>query len=104
LKNAWLALGTCALILASCSSGASSRRPDLEGDQAAVRTAVEAYLKGMLPPGDVAGMLSPFADSAHYLVAGEPTSALARQSDGAWRIIYHMYNSDHPTPPTVTAK
>lgn len=167
MKNAWLVAGSCALILASCSSGASSRTPDLEGDRAAVRSAVEAYLKGMLPPGDVTGMLSPFADSAHYLAAGEPTfkgreairtffqgyvdaftlgpttyaihdvrvsgdlavvvvsateeftdkqsgvvyrddfkgiSALTRQRDGSWRIIYHTYNSDHPTPPIVPAK
>lgn len=31
-------------------------------------------------------------------------SALTRQSDGAWRILSHTYNSDHPAPPTVTAK
>ncbi len=31
-------------------------------------------------------------------------SALSRDPDGTWRIIYHMYNSDHPTPPTVVAK
>jgi uncharacterized protein (TIGR02246 family) len=167
VKNVWLVVGSGILILLGCRSGATPRAPDMEADRAAVRTAVEAYLKGMLPPGDVTEMLSPFADSAHYLAAGEPTfkgreairtffqgyvdaftlgpttytvhdvrvsgdlavavvsateeftdkqsgvvyredfkgmSALARQPDGGWRIIYHMYNSDHPTPPTVAAK
>jgi uncharacterized protein (TIGR02246 family) len=167
LKNAWLAVVSGALILASCSSASSSPKPDVDADRAAVRSAVEAYLKGMLPPGDVAGMLSPFADSAHYLAAGEPTfkgrepirsffqsyvdaftlgpttytihdvrvsgdlavavvaateeftdkktgvtyredfkglSVLTRQPGGSWHIIYHTYNSDHPTPPTVSAR
>lgn len=167
MKVTWRAVACSTGILLGCNAGATSRSADVASDQAAVRTTLEAYLKGMLPPGDVAGMLSPFADSAHYLAAGEPTfkgreairgffqayvdaftlgpttytvhdvrvsgdlavavvsateeftdkksgviyrddfkgmSALTRQPDGTWRIIYHMYNSDHPTPPTVTAK
>lgn len=166
MRRTWLAPCGLSLSLIACTSVAPVRRPTAEEDRAAVRTAVEGYLKGMLPPGDVAGMLSPFADSAHYLAAGEPTykgreairgflqgyvdaftlgpttytildvrvsgdlavavvaateeftdkqsgvvydedfkgmSVLARQADG-WRIIYHMYNSDHPQPPTAATK
>lgn len=162
-----LPLSGLAFVLLACAETAPGRGPTAEEDRAAVRSAVESYLKGMLPPGDVPGMLSPFADSAHYLAAGEPTykgreairgflqgyvdafalgpttytildvrvsgdlavavvaateeftdkkssvvydedfkgmSVLARQADGVWRIIYHMYNSDHPQPPTLARK
>jgi uncharacterized protein (TIGR02246 family) len=165
MKNTWLMPLGLVLALSACGPGAPAGAPTAEEDRAAVRAAVESYLKGMLPPGSVAGMLGPFADSAHYLAAGEPTfkgreairgflqgyvdaftlgpttysildvrvsgdlavvvvsateeftdkqsgvvydedfkgmSALARQADGGWRIIYHMYNSDHPQPPTLT--
>lgn len=35
--------------------------------------AYQQCLRGMLPPGDVEAMIAPFADSAQYLAAGEPT-------------------------------
>ncbi len=143
----------------------ATSRPISQGnDETAIRSAVEQYLRGMLPPGDPVAMARPFADSAQYLVAGEPTfkgkaaiegffkayvdayvlgpttyqihdirisgdlatvvvsateeftdkatghrlkddfkgmSVLTRQPGGGWKIVYHMYNSDHPAPLAV---
>lgn len=151
------------LAVSGCQAPAP-RATSQGNDEAAIRSAVEQYLRGMLPPGDPSAMARPFADSAQYLAAGEPTfkgkaaiegffkayvdafvlgpttyqihdirisgdlaavvvsateeftdratgqslkddfkgmSVLTRQPDGSWKIVYHMYNSDHPAPLAV---
>lgn len=68
------AISALLLAAAGCATGAGDRtNPSRAADEAAVRAAYEQYLRGMLPPGDVEGMLAPFADSAQYLAAGEPS-------------------------------